>query len=151
MTSDPRPVKQLIGYRLKQAQSALRSRMDDALRALGLTTPQYSCLDAIGRHPGASTSDVARSVFVTRQTMNTLLRGLAERGLIVRAADASGRAIPLTLTPRGRALLDAANARIDAISRALDRALDPAAHAALLSGLARVIETLEDLPEATDL
>jgi hypothetical protein len=78
------PVESLIGYLLKQTQTALRARMDEALRPLELTTPQYSCLEALNGRPGASTSEIARAVFVTRQTMNTLLRGLQERGLVER-------------------------------------------------------------------
>ena len=100
---DPR---ELLGYQLKHVQAALRTRMDEALRPLGLSAPQYLCLELLGRAPGASTSDLAREAFVTRQTMSTLLRALVDRGLAQRAVQApSGRALPLQLTPAGRGLL----------------------------------------------
>ena len=38
---------QLIGYRLKEAQSLLRSRMEEALRPLGITVAQYVCLEIL--------------------------------------------------------------------------------------------------------
>ena len=72
---------QLIGYRLKEVQSLLRSRMEEVLRPLGITVAQYVCLEILKSTPGASNAELARQAFVTRQTMNTLLRGLQERGL----------------------------------------------------------------------
>ena len=104
---DPRG---LLGYQLKHVQAALRARMDEALRPLGLSAPQYLCLELLSRAPGASTSDLAREAFVTRQTMSTLLRTLVDRGLAQRAAQASsGRALPVQLTPEGRDLLGEAS------------------------------------------
>ena len=104
---DPRS---LLGYQLKHVQAVLRARMDEALRPLGLSAPQYLCLELLSRAPGASTSDLAREAFVTRQTMSTLLRTLVDRGLAQRAAQASsGRALPVQLTPEGRDLLGEAS------------------------------------------
>ena len=81
--------------------------MDEALHPLGLTTPQYVCLELLARTPGTSSSELARSAFVTRQTMSALLRGLQSRGLVARAERPSGgRALPVVLTPDGRRLLD---------------------------------------------
>ncbi len=112
---DPR---ELLGYQLKHVQAALRARMDEALRPLGLSAPQYLCLELLSRAPGASTSDLAREAFVTRQTMSTLLRTLVDRGLAQRAAQASsGRALPVQLTPEGRDLLGEASRVTEEIER----------------------------------
>ena len=112
---DPR---ELLGYQLKHVQAALRTRMDEALRPLGLSAPQYLCLELLSRTPGASTSDLAREAFVTRQTMSTLLRTLVDRGLAQRAAQASsGRALPVQLTPEGRSLLKEASKVTEEIER----------------------------------
>ena len=104
---------QLIGYRLKEVQSLLRSRMEETLRPLGITVAQYVCLESLKSTPGASNAELARQAFVTRQTMNTLLRGLQERGLIERATHATkGRALPTMLTPQGEQMLALATGRI---------------------------------------
>ena len=104
---------QLIGYRLKEVQSLLRSRMEETLRPLGITVAQYVCLEILKSTPGASNAELARQAFVTRQTMNTLLRGLQERGLIERATHAAkGRALPTMLTPQGEQMLAQATGRI---------------------------------------
>ena len=114
---DPR---ELLGYQLKHVQAALRARMDEALRPLGLSVPQYLCLELLSRAPGASTSDLAREAFVTRQTMSTLLRTLVDRGLAQRAAQASsGRALPMQLTPEGRSLLKEASKVTEEIERVM--------------------------------
>lgn len=109
---------QLIGYRLKEVQSLLRSRMEEALRPLGITVAQYVCLEILKSTPGASNAELARQAFVTRQTMNTLLRGLQERGLIERATHATkGRALPTMLTPQGEQMLAQATGRIREIEQ----------------------------------
>ena len=115
----------MIGYQLKHLQSVLRSRMDEVLRPLELSTPQYACLELLARQPGASNSELARGAFVTRQTMNTLLRGLQVRELVERPRKATtGRALPTTLTNEGEKLLESAVARVETISELMVSKLD---------------------------
>jgi DNA-binding MarR family transcriptional regulator len=94
-----------FGYVLKQAQSALRSRMEAELRPRGLTVPQYSCLELLSTGP-LSNAELARGAFVTAQSMNSVVISLQERGLVARDdIAASGRRRPAVLTDAGRALL----------------------------------------------
>jgi hypothetical protein len=65
-----------IGYALKRTATALRTAMEASLRSLGLSVPQYSCLEILSARPGISNADLARGVFVTRQAMHQLLGGL---------------------------------------------------------------------------
>ena len=48
-----------IGFALKQAQQALRTRLDSGLRAIGLTTPEYAVLAFLEAEPGASNAALA--------------------------------------------------------------------------------------------
>ena len=138
---DPR---NLLGYQLKHVQAALRTRMDEALRPLGLSAPQYLCLELLSRTPGASTSDLAREAFVTRQTMSTLLRALVDRGLAQRAAQApSGRALPLQLTPKGRSLLQEASRVTVEIERVMISPLSESQLRAVQEALSACIAALE--------
>ncbi|MBB3674743.1 MarR family winged helix-turn-helix transcriptional regulator [Modestobacter versicolor] len=111
-----------IGYALKEAASALRSAMDDALRPLDLTVSQYSSLEVLGQQPGISAAELARRTFVTRQSMQGVLQGLATRGLLTRPEAApQGRALPTELTAAGRALLrDASRAVAEVEHRMLE-------------------------------
>lgn len=143
MTQEPVALGTLIGYQLKEAQSVLRARMDETLRPLGLTTPQYVCLELLRRNPGASNSELARGAFVTRQTMSTLLRSLRERGLIERPATApSGRSLPTTLTADGDRLLDDATSDIQAIEALMVSRLSDEQRTQLHEALASCIDAL---------
>ena len=95
-----------VGYVLKQAQSLLHLRMEEALRPLQLTVSHYSCLHHLRREPGISAAALARATFVTRQSMNAMLQQLIDRGLVSRPAHAdTGRALPAVLTPAGADIL----------------------------------------------
>lgn len=109
-----------LGYVLKQVHSSLRTAMDEALRPLDLTVPQYACLELLGQHPGLSNSELARHAFVTRQSMNLVLRRLQERGLLTRPDQSPhGRALPTELTQDGQTLLREASIAVRSAERQL--------------------------------
>ncbi len=102
-----------FGYALKRAQHALRVAMDDALRPLTLTTPQYSVLSALEAKAGMSNAWLARAAFVTPQTMHGLLTNLERSSLVARDADPNhGRILRTRLTDRGRELLAQAHCKV---------------------------------------
>ncbi|MFF1479667.1 MarR family winged helix-turn-helix transcriptional regulator [Streptomyces sp. NPDC058301] len=149
-TTDPTPpddatadVTERLGYRLKRAAAALRGAMDGALREYGLTVPQYACLELLDQRPGLSNAELARGTFVTRQSMNVVLRGLQDAGLITRAPTADhGRALPAHLTEDGHRRLAAARTAVYAIDQQMTDAVPPKRLAALLADLNRMAETL---------
>ena len=99
-------VKSLLGYKLKKTQHALRLHMDEALRALDLTTPQYAVLAQLELNPGASNAALARSAFITAQTMHGIVSNLEKRGLIQRKSDVShGRILCTELTDQGHKIV----------------------------------------------
>lgn len=133
-----------MGYELKRAQAALRAAMDEALRRHGLTVPQYACLELLGLRPGLSNAELARGVFVTRQSMNVVLRGLQDSGLVTRPARApAGRALPARLTAAGQHKLAAARATVIAIEQRMTDALPPQRAARLLADLGKMAQALE--------
>ncbi|GAA1651949.1 MarR family winged helix-turn-helix transcriptional regulator [Actinoplanes couchii] len=105
-----------LGYLLKEASSALRAAMEDVLRPLGMNVTRYSCLELLAQRPGLSNSDLARGVFVTRQSMNVLLQTLEREGLVTRPAEAPvGKALPTRLTPLGERSLEQASAAVRSV------------------------------------
>lgn len=131
-----------LGYVLKQAQSALRSRMDHDLRPLGLTVPQYACLELL-RTESLTSAELARGMFVTAQSMNGVVQSLQERGLVARADTApSGRRRPAALTETGRELLTEADGRVRRIEAQMIGALDPEGADQMVDGLAVIATTL---------
>jgi DNA-binding MarR family transcriptional regulator len=136
MTESPALATTMPGYRLKRAASALRSRMDEGLRPHGLTVPQYATLELLEAQPGLSNAELARGAFVTRQSMNVVLRGLAEGGLVRRAeVSEHGRALPTHLTDEGRRRLDAARDVVYALDRQMTAAVPGDRLAPLLADL----------------
>ncbi|GAB3676647.1 MarR family winged helix-turn-helix transcriptional regulator [Angustibacter aerolatus] len=111
-----------LGYLLKEASSALRAAMEQALQPLGLSITQYSCLELLAQRPGLSSSELARGAFVTRQSMNVLLQAMERDGLVTRPAEAAvGKALPARVTPRGRRSLERASTAVRAVElRMLD-------------------------------
>ncbi len=119
-----RTLTEELGIAIKETQSVLHQRMDEALRPLALSVPQYVCLQALYDSPGITGSELARRTFVSRQSMNVLLQGLERRGLVERSGEPGPRrerAVDLTddagaLVTRGRAavatVVDAMTARL---------------------------------------
>lgn len=85
MDADTRTPAEQLGVLIKQSQALLNQRMDEVLRPLGLSVSQYACLQALHDDPGITGSELARRVFVSRQSMNVLVQGLEKRGLVVRS------------------------------------------------------------------
>jgi len=133
-----------IGYAVKQAQSLLHLRMEEALRPVQLTVSQYSCLHRLRREPGISAAALARATFVTRQSMNAMLQQLIDRGLVARPSrPEAGRALPSLLTDAGAEVLDAAQGLVDSVEQRMLGGLPERDRAALAHGLAECIAALE--------
>jgi DNA-binding MarR family transcriptional regulator len=116
MSQDGVDLDKSLGYLLKEASSALRAAMEEVLRPLGMSVTHYACLELLAQRPGLSNSELARGAFVTRQTMNVLLKALEREGDVTRPAEAPvGKALPTRLTPRGRRRLEKATAAVRSV------------------------------------
>lgn len=76
-----------------------------ALDAHGLTIRKYGVLGHIAGTPGLSISDLGRRSGITVQSVHTLLRSLADAGLVKWEVLGSGLAAQVSVTPEGAALL----------------------------------------------
>ena len=91
-----------LGYKLKQTQHSLRLHMDEVLRSLDLTTPQYAVLAQLEFRSGISNAALARSSFITAQTMHGIVSNLEKRSLVKRKSDPKhGRILCTELTKQG--------------------------------------------------
>ena len=132
-----------IGFALKQAQQALRTRLDSRLREIGLTTPQYAVLAFLNVEAGASNAVLARRAFLTPQTMQAILVALERSGLIVRAPHPEhGRVQTTELTASGRDALEAASGIVDDAEAHLRNAAAPLEPQEVAEMLLRLAEAL---------
>lgn len=110
-TSEDQP----LGYLLYRLMSALRPAVTAELQPVGLVLPEFVCLRILSMAPGRSNAELARSMNVSPQAMNNVLRGLEDRGFVARPATvSSGRALPAELTAKGKTLLKRAEAAVRA-------------------------------------
>lgn len=133
-----------VGYAMKRAQHALRLRMDEALKEVGLTTPQYAALSVLEETPGLSGAALARRSFVTPQTMNAIVAKLEKSGLIGRSPHPEhGRVLRAYLTDEGRELVSGAHDVVEAVEEFMLEGLsreDRARLAETLNGCAEALE-----------
>ena len=105
-----------LEYLLKEASSALRAAMEEALRPFEMSVTQYSCLELLAQRPGMSNSELARGAFVTRQSMNVLLQALERDGYVSRPDEAPvGKVLPTRLTSKGRRSLAQATVAVRSV------------------------------------
>lgn len=132
-----------IGQALKKVQAVLRAELDAVLEGHGLTTPQHAALLAIARAPGSSNAELARSCFVTPQTMIRIVENLAALGLLTRARHQShGRVLRNELSAKGRKLLESCEHEVHAVERRLVRLLSASERKQLLELLTRCADGL---------
>jgi len=113
-------VKTLLGYKLKQTQHMLRLHMDEALRPLGLTTPQYAVLAQLELRPGTSNAALARASFITAQTMHGIVSNLEKNNLIERERDPQhGRILCTELTKQGMKVVQQAHKVISTVEASM--------------------------------
>ena len=138
-----------LGYLLKEASSALRAEMEAVLRPLGMTVTHYSCLELLAQRPGLSNSELARGAFVTRQSMNVLLRTLERDGDVTRPAEARvGKVLPTQLTPRGRRSLELATVAVRSVEFRMLSGLSQDEQSEARRVLQRMIRSLREHGEA---
>ncbi len=132
-----------VGYQMKRAEHSLRLEMDDALRELGLTTPQYAALSVLAEGPGLSGAEVARRCFVTPQTMNGVLVKLEGAGLVSRRAHPEhGRVLQAYPTRKGEELLVRAHRAVVQIEERMLSGLERDDHLRLLEALRSCADSL---------
>jgi DNA-binding MarR family transcriptional regulator len=107
---------QPLGYLLSRVMFALKADVTaTVLDPLEVAFPEYLCMRVLSKFPGQSNADLARALNVSPQAMNMVLRGLEDRGLVIRPASvSSGRSLPAQLTREGEGLLKRTDAGVRA-------------------------------------
>lgn len=105
-----------VGYLVYRVERRLRARLDEAVRAHGVTTTEYVTLSVLRQRDGMSSAELARWAFVTPQAMNLVVSALEKRGLVRRQPDPShGRVLRTSVTAHGLAALERCDHSMDVI------------------------------------
>jgi len=128
----------LTTYLVKQVESAIRARLDAALRRHEVTTVQYTALTVLQHRGDLSSAQLARRSFVRPQTMHEVVVGLERQGLIEREPSADRRHVLLArLTPKGQQKLAECRSDVNLIEQEMVEDLTDAEQATLRSLLER--------------
>ena len=123
-------------YAVKQVELAVRARLDEVVRDVGLTTSTYTALTVLQRRTGLTTAELARNSFVTPQAMADIVTALERRALISRHADPDhGRRRLIILTENGRTVLAELAPAVAALEERMLAGLDTDARVALRHSL----------------
>lgn len=138
-------LEHVAGYVLKEVHAGMRAEMDAALRALGLTVPQYACLEVLGQRSPLSSAALARASFVSRQSMHVMLTAMSGSGWVrPSSVGAPGRARPYELTERGRTILTPASIAVRQVEDRMLHHLDHDQQEQLLTLLRACIRGLHE-------
>ena len=114
-----------VGYLIYRVERRLRARLDEAVKAQGVTTQEYVTLSVLRDRDGLSSAELARWAFVTPQAMNLVISALERRRLVRRRADARHRRIlRASVTRRGLRVLEECDRSMDRIESDMLRGLD---------------------------
>jgi DNA-binding MarR family transcriptional regulator len=133
-----------VGYLVYRVERRLRARLDEAVRAHGVTTTEYVTLSVLRQRDGMSCAQLARWAFVTPQAMNVVIAKLEKRRLVRRRPDPNhGRVLRASVTAKGLAALDRCDRSMDAIEADMLGDLEPEVVEVLRDTLATCAHSLE--------
>ena len=136
---------------IRRVVQALRVSSRAAEQRVGLSGAQLFVLEKLAASPALSINDLAEATVTHQSSVSVVVRRLVEEGLVRRLASGDdGRKAAVSLTPRGRRLLERApGAAQDRLIEGLRRmsAADRRALAAQLQRLVRAMG-LDDQPPA---
>jgi DNA-binding MarR family transcriptional regulator len=112
---------------LRRASRVITSAYDDALRASGLRTTQFSLLQALDHAGEFTQGELGERLAIDTTTLTRSLRPLIADGLVASVVGADRRERRLTLTAKGRERKRAATMAWNGVQRRLKRQLGDAA------------------------
>jgi DNA-binding MarR family transcriptional regulator len=126
---------------------ATRTRLDEAMATLGLSSFQYTILSVIARHEGLSSSKLSRRFHVTPPAMGEVILLLERKGLITRREDPANRKIlRLSLTPAGVATVEQGDAIVHGFEKKVFSGLTDAQIENLRDVLTKSLATVQEIP-----
>ncbi len=131
-------------YLVGRVERVVRRAMNDVLAGHGVSLNQYTTLSVLESRSGLSNAQLARRALVSPQSMNEVLLSLEERGFVRRRAHPGhGRILQAQVTPKGRKLLGACGAEIDAVEEQMTKGLSPQERRSLRRALLECVQSLD--------
>ncbi|GAB1363580.1 homoprotocatechuate degradation operon regulator HpaR [Rhodobacter sp.] len=146
MSSDPigpRSIRAALPMALLRAREAVMARFRPILDAHGINEQQWRVIRVLAEAGSLDATELAARANILAPSLTRMIRTLDERGLLVRGRDADdGRRVILTITPPGRALIEAVTPAATAAYARIDNDFGPVRVAELIT----LLEALSELP-----
>ena len=108
---DTRYLETLLGYNTRRAALTIISRFMERMAAYDLRPVDFSVLSLIGHNPGITSRQLCSALGILPPNLVGLLKSIEKRQLIRRSPHPTdGRAMGLSLTDKGAALMQEAEA-----------------------------------------
>jgi hypothetical protein len=108
---DTRYLETLLGYNTRRAALTIIGRFMDNMAVYQLRPVDFSVLSLIGHNPGITSRQLCSALNILPPNLVGLLKDIEKRQLIRRSPHTTdGRAMGLSLTPKGAALMQEAEA-----------------------------------------
>lgn len=118
--------------------------IEQRLRPFGLTHPQFGLLSQLSRSHGPTQQECSHALYIDKANLSGIVDRLTRTGLVERMPDPVDRRYNrIYLTPRGREVLAAARADVDALLREVFGSLTADEQERLQTLLGRVHRRLE--------
>ncbi len=132
---------EMPGYQIRRLRQIAAAIFAETAGAFGVTGQQYTTLHALGDADMLEQGALCDILSLDRSTMATLLVRLEEKGLIRRATAAHDkRRRFVTLTARGRRVVDAMRPELAAVQERILAPLDPPDRIAFRRMLSRLVD-----------
>lgn len=139
-------LRELLGYHIKRAQSAIQADLNAALKPLDLRMLTFSALAVVASSPGLRQAQLADALSIERPNLVVVLDELERRGLILRdRVPTDRRAYALKATLEGRRLFEAAQAAVKSHEAALFAGISAADQALLRDMMQRIWQAGEGI------
>ena len=133
----------LLGYQIRQAQTASFRDLQEPFRDLGITPGEFSLLTIVRDNPQIRQTDLVHVYGLDKSTLSIAVKRLVERGLVdPRKLPDDRRYHGLTLTEEGKEVLLTVTEIIECQERRMEEVLSPGEKDVLMTALRRIAGTL---------
>lgn len=134
----------LLGYQLRQAQTASFRDLAGRFRDLNVTPGEFSLMTIVRANPQIRQIDLIQIYKLDKSTMSVAVNRLVRRGLVVQKKLPEDRRFHgLSLTTAGKELLKTVTAIVDDQERRMASAVGEADWQTAMGALRRIVATLK--------
>lgn len=141
-------LKNSPGHLLRRAQQYAHDLYSTEVGANGPTPRQYEVLHVVAQNAGLSQTDLVQQTGIDRSTLADMIARMMKKGLLSRKrTKEDARANAVSITPAGKRMLTAANAKVAKAENAALKVLPKTQQAAFMKSLRAYAEALDKMAE----